>query len=118
MGENAPSFVSRYVFPDGELVPLNKSLSAAEQAGFEVRDVENLREHYAMTLHEWVRRLEACHPRAREITDENTYRTWQLYMAGSEHMFRSGSLNLYQTLFVKPLHGESGMPLTRADWYR
>jgi cyclopropane-fatty-acyl-phospholipid synthase len=115
--QDAPSFIDRYVFPDGELVQLNKSLGVAEETGFEVRDVESLREHYAMTLHEWVRRLEECSEKAQDITDEATYRIWRLYMAGSEHRFRSGSLNLYQMLLVKPLHGDSGMPLTRADWY-
>lgn len=113
-----PSFIDRYVFPDGELVPLNASLGAAERCGFEVRDVESLREHYALTLHHWVRRLEAHAEEVRGITDETTYRTWRLYMAASAHGFRSNRLNLYHMLLAKPLHGESGMPLTRADWYR
>lgn len=112
-----PSFNDRYVFPDGELVPISKSLGVAESTGFEVRDVESLREHYALTLRQWVRRLEACADKAREITDETTYRIWRLYMAGSEHWFRTGMINLYQTLLVKLRRGESGMPLTRADWY-
>lgn len=50
---NVPSFVDRYVFPEGELVSLSKSLGPAEAVGFEVRDVESLREHYAMTLRQW-----------------------------------------------------------------
>jgi cyclopropane fatty-acyl-phospholipid synthase-like methyltransferase len=54
-----PSFIDHYVFPDGELVPLDTCLGEAERSGFEVRDVESLREHYALTLHHWVRRLEA-----------------------------------------------------------
>ncbi|MGD0466966.1 MAG: cyclopropane-fatty-acyl-phospholipid synthase family protein [Terriglobales bacterium] len=113
-----PSFIDRYVFPDGELVPINTSLGAAERSGFEVRDVESLREHYALTLHHWVRRLEAHAEEARRITDDTTFRIWRLYMAASAHGFRSNRLNLYQVLLAKPLHGESGMPLTRADWYR
>ena len=113
-----PSFIDRYVFPDGELVPLNTSLGTAERSGFEVRDVESLREHYALTLHHWVRRLEAHAEEARRITDDTTFRIWRLYMAASGHAFRSNRLNLYQILLAKPLHGESDMPLTRADWYR
>jgi cyclopropane-fatty-acyl-phospholipid synthase len=113
-----PSFVDRYVFPDGELVPVSTSLRAAESNGLEVRDVESLREHYALTLHHWVRRLEAHADEARRLTDDTTYRIWRLYMAGSAHGFRTGRLNLYQTLLAKPLHGESGLPLTREDWYR
>ena len=112
-----PSFVDRYVFPDGELVPLGKSITVAETAGFEVRDVESLREHYAMTLHEWVRRLEKHADEAKRLTNEVTYRIWRLYMAASAHQFRSGDLNLYQILMAKPSHGDAGVPLTRADWY-
>jgi cyclopropane-fatty-acyl-phospholipid synthase len=113
-----PSFTDRYVFPDGEMVPISTSLRAAELSGFEVRDVESLREHYGLTLHHWVRRLEAHAEEARRITDDTTYRIWRLYMAGAAHGFRSGRLNVYQTLLAKPLHGQSGLPLTREDWYR
>jgi len=112
-----PSFIEKYVFPDGELVPLHVSLGAAERCGFEVRDVESLREHYALTLRHWVHRLEDHAEQARRITDETTYRVWRLYMAASEHRFWSGQLNLYQLLLAKPLEGKSGMPLTRTDWY-
>jgi len=113
-----PSFVDRYVFPDGDLLPISTSLRAAESTGLEVRDVESLREHYALTLHHWMRRLEAHAEEARRTTDDITYRIWRLYMAGAAHSFRSGRLNLYQTLLAKPLHGRSGLPLTREDWYR
>jgi cyclopropane-fatty-acyl-phospholipid synthase len=110
-------FSLRYVFPDGEIQPIHVTLKAAEQAGLEVRDVESLREHYALTLRSWVQRLDACADEARRLTDESTYRIWRLYMAGSADGFSSSRGNLYQTLFVKPDRGVSGLPLTRADWY-
>jgi len=112
------SFAERYVFPDSELVPIHATLRAAESCGFEVRDVESLREHYALTLRHWMRRLEAHAAEARSLTNDATYRTWRLYMAGSAYGFRSGRFNLYQTLLVKAEAGKSGLPLTRADWYR
>jgi cyclopropane-fatty-acyl-phospholipid synthase len=110
-------FSQRYVFPDGELAPIHLTLKAAEQARLEVRDVESLREHYILTLRNWVRRLEARADEARKLTNETTYRIWRLYMAGSVDGFRAGRGNLYQTLLVKPDRGVSGLPLTRADWY-
>ncbi len=112
-----PSFTDRYVFPDADLAPVSTGLRAAELSGFELRDVESLREHYALTLHHWVQRLEAHREEACRITDDTTYRIWRLYMAGSAHGFRNGRLNVYQTLFAKPVRGHSGLPLTRADWY-
>lgn len=115
--QRGPSFSDRYVFPDGELVPIHITLRMAEMTGFEVRDVESLREHYALTLRHWVRRLEAHHEEARRATDEVTYRVWRLFMSGSAHGFQTGRLNVYQTLLVKPDRGDSRLPLTRADWY-
>lgn len=112
-----PSFIDRYVFPDGELVSIAETLHVAEASGFDVRDLENLREHYALTLRHWVERLEANHDAARRCTSEETYRVWRLYMAGSAHGFSIGRLNLYQALLSKPDKGCSGLPLTRADWY-
>jgi cyclopropane-fatty-acyl-phospholipid synthase len=115
---HGPSFSDRYVFPDSDLVPINATIRAAELSGFEVRDVESLREHYALTLHNWVQRLEAHAEEARRITDDTTYRIWRLYMAGAAHRMRRSRLNVYQTLLAKPLKGRSGLPLTREDWYR
>jgi cyclopropane-fatty-acyl-phospholipid synthase len=113
-----PSFIDRYVFPDSDLKPIHTTLHAAELCKFEVWDVENLREHYALTLHHWVRRLEANADEARRMVGEITYRIWRLYMAASVHAFRSERLRLYHVLFVKPQNGSNHMPLTRADWYR
>ncbi len=89
----------------------------AERAGFEVRDVENLREHYALTLRHWVNRLEARRAEAVRLTDEVTYRTWRLYMAVSAYGFEAGILNVDQSLLAKPDRGKSNVPLTRADLY-
>lgn len=115
---NGPSFSDTYVFPDGELVPISTTARVAEEAGFEVRDVESLREHYALTLRHWVRRLEASHEHALAYVDEPTYRVWRLFMSGSAHGFTVGRLNVYQTLLVKPdENGHSGLPLTRTAWY-
>src|SRR5258708_102230 len=90
---NGPTFVDRYVFPDGDIPPIENVLREAGSSGFEVRDVENLREHYVLTLRHWVRNLENHAGQARQATDESTYRTWRLYMAGSAHFFETGQLN-------------------------
>ena len=111
------SFSKSYVFPDGEPVPINVSTRIAEEVGFEVRDVESLREHYMLTLRHWVRRLEAHHDAAVRATDEATYRVWRLFMSASAHQFMNGFYNVYQSLLVKPDRGTSGLPLTRSDWY-
>jgi cyclopropane-fatty-acyl-phospholipid synthase len=111
------SFTQHYVFPDGELVPVSEANLAAERAGFEVRDVENLREHYALTLRHWVDRLEKCRAEAIRASDERTYRTWRLFMSASAYGFESGSINVNQTLLARPDSGQCDLPLTRADLY-
>lgn len=113
-----PTFTQRYVFPDGELAPINACLKAAENVGFEVRDVESLREHYALTLSHWVRRLEQNHLSVLEFVSEPTYRVWRLFMSASAYGFSTGLINVYQSLLIKQdSHGRSNLPLTRADWY-
>ena len=111
------SFALRSVVPDRKLAPISLVNLAAERAGFEVRDVENLREHYALTLRQWVRRLEAHRNEAVAASDEATYRTWRLFMAVSAVGFERGALSVNQTLLSKPTDGVSNLPLTPAGLY-
>ena len=112
------SFIERYVFPDGRLVTLPQALQAAEAAGLEVRDVENLREHYERTLCHWVEGLRQNEPALLKHVPESTYRIWLLYMAGSAAAFRKGDIAVYQVLLSRPDGGHSRLPLVREDWYR
>lgn len=115
-GDN--EFINKYVFPDGELPQLAEVVATAESAGFETRDVESLREHYALTLRHWVRRLEHERAAAVESAGEEIYRIWRLYMAASAHGFASGRLAIDQLLLAKPAAGGTAMiPLTRQDIY-
>jgi cyclopropane-fatty-acyl-phospholipid synthase len=113
------SFISRYVFPDGELEPVSVMAGALEEAGFEVRDVESLREHYARTLRAWVANLEANWAEAVRLTSVGRARVWLLYMAGSALAFENGSIGINQILAVKcGEDGSSGMPPTRTALLR
>lgn len=96
-----PTFTDVYVFPDGELETIATMLKTAEEAGFEVRNVENLRKHYERTTRQWLHRLEAAAEKARELVGEERYRVWRLYLAGSAYYFHKGWLGLYHTLLAK-----------------
>jgi cyclopropane-fatty-acyl-phospholipid synthase len=109
-------FVNRYVFPDGALTRISEATAAMESAGLEVLDVENLRPHYALTLRNWVRRLEAAAAEARALTSDKTYRLWRLYMAGSAYYFTKGSLRVYQVL-NGIADAPPAVPLRRDDLY-
>lgn len=114
----AGGFIREYVFPDGELIPIGETLTTAEEAGFEVRDVESLREHYALTLRHWLQRLEARWEDAVALVGEPTTRIWRLFFAGSAFSFDTGRNNIYQSLLIKrDTRGRSGLPLTREYMY-
>jgi cyclopropane-fatty-acyl-phospholipid synthase len=106
-------FIDRYVFPDGELQPIPTVVAALQRAGFELRDVESLREHYALTLRCWVDNLSARREQAVAIAGEDVERIWRLYMAASARAFENGDISVIQALAVRP--GESHrLPLDRA----
>ena len=111
-------FLYRYVFPNGELCDLSRTLTEMERARFEILDVEGLRAHYARTCRQWVERLEARADEARAIAGERVYRTWRLYLTCSAVAFETSSLGLYQVLMRK--HGDrtgGDAARTREGWY-
>ncbi|WP_055587333.1 SAM-dependent methyltransferase [Streptacidiphilus griseoplanus] len=110
-------FIDRYVFPDGELSPVGSTVSLLEEAGFEVRDVEALREHYALTLRAWVANLEAGWDEAVRLAGPGRARVWRLYMAACVGAFERNEIGVNQVLAVRPgAGGRSGMPPTRGMW--
>lgn len=110
-------FIDAYVFPDGELAPMAQTVGVLEEAGFEVRDVESLREHYALTLRAWVANLERGFRRAVRVTSPGRARVWRLYMAASAMSFERNRIGINQILAVRtPGSGDSGLPLRTRDW--
>ncbi|WP_431679686.1 class I SAM-dependent methyltransferase [Kitasatospora sp. KL5] len=110
-------FIDRYVFPDGELAPVGSTVGLLEEAGFEVRDVESLREHYALTLREWVANLQAHWSVAAELAGRGRARVWRLYMAASAVAFEENRIGINQVLAVRTTDaGASGLPATRDEW--
>lgn len=111
------SFIDAYIFPDGQLVPLDTTVGLLENAGLEVRDVQALREHYARTLRAWVANLEGESETAARLTSPNRVRIWRLYLAASAIAFETGRIGVDQVLAVRPLaDASSGMPATREQW--
>ena len=109
------SFIDRYVFPDGELHEVGSVVSAIQRSGFEVRHVEGLREHYALTLRAWVANLERSWDAAVAEAGLARARIWRLYMSGAALNFEAGRTQVHQVLAVKAPGGRSGLAL-RPDW--
>jgi len=111
------SFVARYVFPDGELHEVGRVITRMQDLGFEVRDVESIREHYAATLRHWVANLESSWSNAVAMVGANRARIWRLYMAASVINFKANRASIHQVLAVNtPDNGNSKMPPTRKSY--
>lgn len=116
LSAKAGAFIDRYVFPDGELAPVGPIVTAMHDNGLEVRHVEDLREHYALTLREWCRNLEAGWDDALGEVSLGVAKVWGLYMAGSRLAFERNEIGLHQVLGVKVgPDGDAQMPL-RPTW--
>jgi cyclopropane-fatty-acyl-phospholipid synthase len=108
------SLIQRYVFPDGEVLPLEDVVGALRRAGLEARDVESMREHYALTLWRWLDNLAAQRDAAiAEVGIERT-RVWELYLTGSALAFEDGDITIFQTL-VTNAGGSDQLGLVRDD---
>lgn len=111
-------FIDAYVFPDGELAPVGRTVGLLEEAGFEVRDLESLREHYARTLRAWVARLEEHWTEANRFVTPGRARVWRLYMAASALAFEHNRIGVNQILAVRtPPGGASGLPPRARTWH-
>ena len=105
------------MFPDGELQPVGSTVALLEQAGFEVRDLESIREHYALTLRAWVANLERNWSESLKLVTPGRARVWRLYMAASALAFEQNAIGVNQVLAVRTgPGGVSGLPLIRGTW--
>jgi len=109
--------ITRFIFPGGELDYIGRTVTNMERKGFEVHDVEALREHYRLTLTHSHDRLWANREEAARIAGEEVLRLWLLYFALFVIGFERGVVNLFQTLGTKRRLGLSGLPSTREDMY-
>jgi len=111
------AFIESYIAPDMSMVPLGDTVNNIERAGFEVRDVHVLREHYVHTIRAWLNSFESRFDEAVAMIGEAQSRVWRLYIVGSALAFEENRMGVDQILAVKPaLSGDSGMPRTRDEW--
>jgi cyclopropane-fatty-acyl-phospholipid synthase len=100
------------VFPDGELQPVANVIGALQRAGLETRDVESLREHYALTLRRWIANLDAARDAAVAELGAERERIWRLYLTGSALGFEDADITVFQVLVARR-GAHHGLPLER-----
>ncbi|MCH8748519.1 class I SAM-dependent methyltransferase [Patescibacteria group bacterium] len=104
-------WISKYIFPGNYIPTLSQISESAARAGFILTDVENLRQHYALTLAHWSQNFLKHRDEVVNMFDEQFARMWWLYLQGSEASFRWGKLQLWQAVLVK--NEQSQWPLDR-----
>ena len=109
--------ITRFIFPGGELDTIGMTVTNLGRLGFETLDVEDMREHFELTLREWTARLYAKREAAYAMVGEARTRLWLVYFALFAKAFERGSVLVYQTVAQKRRPGASGLPLDRASLY-
>jgi cyclopropane-fatty-acyl-phospholipid synthase len=110
-------FIDKYVFPHGELAHLSTVIRTMQEGGLEVRDVENLRRHYARTCATWSENFENNAERIRTLTDDKHFRIWRVYLAGCAYAFAHDWISLYQIVCGKAGQDPAMIPWSRRYMY-
>jgi len=98
-------WVSRYIFPNGQLPSLRQLATACEER-FVVEDLHNFGADYDRTLMAWSANFDAAWPELRERYDETFYRMWKYYLLSCAGAFRARETQLWQ--FVLSPQGLEG----------
>lgn len=110
-------FIERYIAPDMHMRPVADTVGLIEAAGFEVRDVHVMREHYVRTIEAWLRTFEQRFDEVVTLVGDEQARVWRLYLVGSALAFEHNRMGVDQILAVRtPANGHSRMPPTRSGW--
>jgi cyclopropane-fatty-acyl-phospholipid synthase len=110
-------FIESYIAPDMHMRPLPELLGLIESAGFEIRDVHALREHYVRTVEVWHAEFERRREDVVALVGLEQARVWRLYLVGGALTFEENRMGVDQVLVVKPTAGgRSGLPATRLSW--
>jgi cyclopropane-fatty-acyl-phospholipid synthase len=99
------AFNERYVFPDGETLPLSRIELALERAGFVTEHVEGFAADYAETLRHWIARFDEHYEAAVAQAGSERARVWRLYLRAARNGFENGFTGIYQVRCVKPTGG-------------
>ena len=91
-------FAQKYIFPNGELLPLARQISDLEQSGFRIVSAELYGQSYVKTLQCWIDNLITNWDKCIQIEGEGRVRAWLMYLTGSLTRFERRSINLVQVL--------------------
>jgi cyclopropane-fatty-acyl-phospholipid synthase len=95
-------FIESYIAPDMHMRPLWQTVRHLEAGGFEIRDVEAMREQYVRTVDDWLATFERRYADFVALQGEEVARVWRLYLVGGGLAFEQGRMGVDQLLARKP----------------
>jgi cyclopropane fatty-acyl-phospholipid synthase-like methyltransferase/DUF1365 family protein len=95
------AFIESYIAPDMHMRPMSQTVAHLENAGFEVRNVQALREHYVTTVERWIETLEERWTDFVALLGEEVARVWRLYLVGGALAFEEGRMGVDQFLALR-----------------
>jgi len=104
MASRSVDFIQRYIFPGGALPSVTSLITEATRStDLRSYGLEDLTEHYAMTLHMWREAFRAAVPQIRELGfDDHFIRMWDYYLAYCEGGFMERAIGCTHLQFHKP----------------
>ena len=72
-----------------------------QEAGFEIRGVEAMREHQVRTVDAWIETLGTHYDQFVDLVGDEVARAWRLYLVGDRLAFDEGRLGVDQVQAVK-----------------
>lgn len=95
------AFIERYIAPDRHPRPLWQTVRHLQEAGFEIRNVEAMREHQVRTVDAWIETLGTHYDQFVDLVGDEVARAWRLYLVGDRLAFDEGRLGVDQVQAVK-----------------
>lgn len=114
----AAEWVREHIFPVGVMRDLSHVLLRLERSALEIIDVQNITDHYALTLERWTENLQDNLERAAELVGPERARTFLVWLAGCVCGFSENNVLCYQILArrIQPGSVREPLPLRRPDW--
>jgi len=128
-------FMAKYVFAGADAsLPLAPMMNVMEKANWEIHSVENLSDHYRLTIRKWHDNWLSNREAVVRLYGERWFRIWHVFLAWATTIAAQGTAACFQVVANKNLNhfdrsrwigrttlGEQGrvnLPGRRPDWQR
>ena len=105
-------WISRYIFPNGE-IPSLQSITSAMEPNLIIEDLHNFGPDYDRTLMAWFANFDRGWDKLKEKYGERFYRMWSYYLHICAGAFRARDLQLWQFVISR---GDNTSAYRRPDF--